>query len=102
MNEIRFYKGKYKVEVLIKTRGKWTVQALEELKDKAHGEEVEVKPGEQRIVPPNLLFKRKTLLPPLKEHVYELKMEKKLKKLIEEDEIGKKRKPEFRPPFETT
>jgi hypothetical protein len=45
-----------------------------------------VKVGEQRIVAPNLLFKKKGLPPPLKEHTYELKMEKKLKHLIEEEE----------------
>jgi hypothetical protein len=33
-----------------------------------------------------LLFKRKSLPPPFKEHVYELKMEKKLKRFIAKEE----------------
>jgi hypothetical protein len=37
-------------------------------------------------VVPNLLFKKASLPPPVKEHVYELKMEKKLKRFIEERE----------------
>jgi hypothetical protein len=43
-------------------------------------------------VTPNLLFKKKSLAPPLKEHVYELKMEKKLKHLIAKEGKKKKRK----------
>jgi hypothetical protein len=41
-------------------------------------------------VAPNLLFKRKGLAPPLKEHVYELKMEKRLKHLLAEEGTKKK------------
>jgi len=44
-----------------------------------------VKKGERRIVAPNLLFQREALPPPMKEHVYELKMEKKLKRLVDEE-----------------
>ncbi len=84
MSEIRFYKGRYKVKVLSKNRGKWLVEALEEFQDRAQGKTVEVKLGTQRSITSNLLFKRKTLSPPLKEHVYELKMEKRLKHLIAE------------------
>jgi hypothetical protein len=37
-------------------------------------------------VVPNLLFKKARLPPPVKAHVYELKMEKKLKRFISEKE----------------
>jgi hypothetical protein len=47
---------------------------------------IKVKKGERRIVAPNLLFQREALSPPVKEHVYELKMEKKLKHLVDEEE----------------
>lgn len=30
MSEVRFYKGKYKVEVVLKSQGNWRVKALEE------------------------------------------------------------------------
>jgi hypothetical protein len=90
MSEIRYYRGRYKVKVLTKSRGSWIVEALEEFQDDVHGERVEVKSGAQHIAVLNLLFKRKGLPPPLKEHVYELKMEKRLKHLIAEE--GKKKK----------
>ena len=85
-NEVRFYKGKFTVKVLTKSRGYWIVEALDPFEDVVNGEKVHVKAGERRIVVPNLLFKRKGLPPPVKEHVYELKMEKRLKRLIEEEE----------------
>jgi hypothetical protein len=84
--EIRFYKGKHRVRVLSESRGNWTVEALEDFEDLVNGEKEEVKTGERRIVAPNLLFEREGLLPPVKEHVYELKMEKKLKKIIKREE----------------
>lgn len=83
--EVRFYKGKHKVRVLSESRGNWVVEALERFEDDVRGEKIEVKKGERRIVAPNLLFKRKGLPPPLKEHTYELGMEKKLKNLIEKE-----------------
>jgi hypothetical protein len=89
MSEVRYYKGKYKVRVLTESRGNWIVEALEPFEDVVHGEKVVVKAGERRIVAPNTLFKRKGLPPPPKEHVYELKMEKKLKHLIAEEEEKK-------------
>ena len=92
MSEVRYYKGKYKVKVLTKSRGNWIVEALEEFEDVVYGERLMVKVGEQRIVAPNLLFKKKGLPPPLKEHTYELKMEKKLKHLIAKEGKKKKRK----------
>ena len=91
MNEIRYYKGKYKVRVLTKSRRDWIVEALEEFHDEVHGERVEVKVGAERIVVPNLLFRRKGLPPPPKEHVYELKMEKRLKHLIAKEEKKEKK-----------
>jgi len=83
-DEVRFYKGKFMVKVLTKSRGYWIVEALEPFEDLVSGEKVHVKAGERRIVVPSLLFKKKSLPPPVKEHVYELKMEKKLKRFIEE------------------
>jgi len=84
--EIRYYKGKYKVKVLTESQGNWIVEALEPFEDVVNDERVEVKAGERRIVAPNLLFKRKGLPPPVKEHTYELKMEKKLKRYVEKEE----------------
>jgi hypothetical protein len=90
MSEIRYYKGKYKVRVLTRSRGNWIVEALEEFQDVVHGEKSKVKVGAQRIVAPNLLFKKKGLSPPPKEHAYELKMEEKLKDLIKKEEDHKR------------
>ncbi len=58
------------------------MEAAEPFEDSVYGDSVKVKQGEKRIVAPNLLLKRQSLPPPTKEHVYELKMEKKLKKLV--------------------
>jgi hypothetical protein len=85
-DEVRFYKGKFKVKVLTKSRGYWIVEALEPFEDIVSDEKTHVKVGEKRIVAPNLLFKKKSLPPPAKEHVYELKMEKKLRRFIAEEE----------------
>jgi len=89
-DDIRFYKGKYRVKVLAESRGRWVVEALEPFVDVVDGEKARVKTGERRIVAPNLLFKRKGLPPPVKEHTYELKMEKKLKRFVEETEKKQK------------
>lgn len=86
MSEIRYYKGKFKVKVLTESRGYWIAEALEPFADSVHGEKVMVEVGERRIVAPNLLHKRKSYPPPPKEHAYELKMEKKLKRLIEKEQ----------------
>lgn len=85
-DEIRYYKGKHKVKVLTRSRGNWIVEALEPFEDTVSDQDVSVKVGDRRIVVPNLLFKMKSFSPPVKEHVYELKMEKKLKRLIAEEE----------------
>jgi len=87
--EIRFYKGKHMVKIMTKSKGNWIVEALEPFEDVVNGEKVKVKQGERRIVAPNLLFEREGLPPPMKEHVYELKMEKKLKHVIAEEEKKK-------------
>jgi hypothetical protein len=68
IDEIRYYKGKHRVKVLTKSRGYWIVEALEPFEDLVSGEKVVVKVGERRIVVPNLLFKKKSLSPPVKEH----------------------------------
>lgn len=85
-DDIRFYKGKHKVRVLTESKGNWIVEAFEPFEDIVNNEPVKVKTGERRIVAPNLLFKRKSLSPPVKEHTYELKMEKKLRRFIEHEE----------------
>jgi hypothetical protein len=84
--EVRYYKGKHKVAVLSESRGNWVVEALEPFEDEVYGKKIKVRVGEKRIVPPNSLFKKKGLPPPVKEHEYELKMEKKLKQLVGEHE----------------
>ena len=84
--EIRYYKGKYKVKVLTESRGNWIVEALEPFEDTVQGENIKVKTGERRIVAPNLLYLKEGLPPPVKEHVYELKMEKKLKRFVAKEE----------------
>jgi len=86
VGEIRFYKGKHRVKVLTESKGNWIVEALEGFEDLVNGEKITVKKGERRIVAPNLLFEREGLPPPVKEHAYELRMEKKLKHLVEKEE----------------
>ena len=86
MSEVWYYKGVHKVKVVTESEGYWIVEALEEFEDDVDGEKVTVKVGEQRIVPSEAVHKRKYLPPPMKEHVYELQMENKLKRLIAEEE----------------
>ena len=88
-NEIRYYKGRHRVRILTESRGNWIVEALEAFEDTVEGEKVNVKKGERRIVAPNLLLMKEALPPPVKEHEYELKMEKKVKRLINEEEKEK-------------
>jgi len=90
--EVRYYKGKHEVKVVTKSAGYWIVEAMEEFEDEVDGEKVTVKVGERRIVPSNTVRKRKSLPPPIKEHAYELKMEKKLKRLVAEEEKKKSEK----------
>jgi hypothetical protein len=75
--------------VVTQSVGYWIVEALEEFEDVVDGKNSTVKVGEQRIVSPSLVNREKTLPPMVKEHEYELRMEKKLKKLVEEQEERK-------------
>jgi hypothetical protein len=74
------------VRVVAQSEGYWTVEALEDFEDVVDREKTVVKTGEQRIVTPNLVFKQKSLPPMVKEHAYELQMEKKLKQLVAKEE----------------
>jgi hypothetical protein len=89
--EICFYKGLYKVKVVTESEGYWIVEALEDFDDFVDGEKVTVKAGERRIVAPTDLHKKKTLSPPIPEHVYERQLEKKVKRMVakNEKETGK-------------
>ena len=86
MSDISYYKGLYKVKVVTKSEGYWIVEALEDFNDSVDGEKVAVKAGERRIVPPAELHNKKTLPPPIPEHVYERRLEKKVKRMVEEYE----------------
>ena len=66
------------------------MEALEEFEDTLDGENVTVKVGEKRIVPPRTVHKHKNLPPPIKEHAYELQMEKKVEHLVAKE---KKKRP---------
>lgn len=86
MTEIRYYKGKHKVKIVTESVGYLTVEALEDFEDVVDSEKTSVKAGERRIVPINEVHKQKTLPPMVREHAYELEMEKKLKKIVAEEE----------------
>jgi hypothetical protein len=86
MSENRYYKGKHKVRVVTESVGYVTVEALEDFEDVVDGEKVTVKVGERRIVPAGDVHDQKTLPPMVKEHAYELEMEKKLKRMVAEEE----------------
>jgi hypothetical protein len=83
---IYFYKGVNKVKVVTESEGFWTIEALEDFTDFIDGEGVTVKAGERRIVEANTLTEKMVLLPPIKEHIYERKMEKKLQQMIAEED----------------
>ncbi|MCL5949664.1 MAG: hypothetical protein M1490_04225 [Candidatus Bathyarchaeota archaeon] len=89
MSEFYYYKGLYKVKVVTESEGYWIVEALEDFKDCIEGEKVPVKAGERRIVQPNDLVKKDTLLPMVPEHSYELQLEKKVKRMVEKYDKGK-------------
>jgi hypothetical protein len=86
MSEFYYYKGINKVKVVTESEGYWIIEALEDFEDCSDGEGIKVKKGERRIVAPDTLFKQKKMLPMVKEHEYELSMERKLKRMISEDE----------------
>jgi hypothetical protein len=90
--EIRYYKGLHKVKIMTKSEGYWIIEALEEFEDTFDGEQVTVKIGEQRIVPPRAVHKNKILPPTIKEHEYELKMERKVKQIVAKEEKKAKKK----------
>ncbi len=87
--EIRYYKGKYKVSILSKSQDSWLIKALEPFEDCVYAETVTVKVGEERFVSPTQLFKKKGYVGPVPEHVYEQNMEKKLKHIVEKEEDKK-------------
>jgi hypothetical protein len=68
--DIRYYEGKFKVRVLAENKGSWIVEALETFDDEIQGQKAAARTGERRIGAPNLLFLRKGLPPPVKEHAY--------------------------------
>jgi len=84
--EIRYYLGKYKVKVVTQSAGYWIVEALEAFEDTLNGEKVIVQVGEKRIIPPRSAHKHRLLGPVVKEHAYELDMEKKLKRIVDREE----------------
>ena len=86
MTDFYYYKGLFRVKLLTEAEGYWIVEALEDFDDYLEGERVNVKAGEQRIVQPNELHKKKVLSPPIPEHVYERQLEKKVKHMVEEYE----------------
>jgi len=85
MMEVQYYKGVHRVRIVTRSEGYWIVEALEDFDDSVNDEKVHVRKGERRIVPVESLSLQKTLLPTVKEHAYELRMEKKLKRLVAND-----------------
>ncbi len=86
MSEIGCYKDAHRVRVVTESVGYLTVEALEDFEDMVDGEKVAVKAGETRIVPVGDVRRERVMLPMVKEHVYELAMEKKLKRLVADEE----------------
>jgi hypothetical protein len=86
MTQELYYKGLYKVKVVTESEGYWIVEALEDFSDLLDNEKIAVKVGERRIVEPNTLHKRKVLSPPIPEHSYERRLEKKVKQMVKEYE----------------
>lgn len=86
MNDILFYKGLYKVKVVTKSEGYWIIEAQEDFDDTVDSEKVAVKVGEKRIVTPTDLHEKKVLPPPIAEHLYERRLEKKVKQMVEKYE----------------
>jgi hypothetical protein len=79
-----FYRGLYRVKLLTESEGYWIVEAQEDFEDQQDGKRVQVKAGEQRIVQPNELHRKKVLAPPMPEHSYERGLEKKVKRMVKE------------------
>jgi len=89
VNEVLYYKGIHKVKVVTESVGYLIVEALEEFCDYVDGQRVKVAAGERRIVPTDSVHKRRGMAQ-VKEHTYELKMERKLKRLVEKEEERQK------------
>jgi hypothetical protein len=77
-----YYKGLHRVKVVTESEGYLIVEAREAFEDFMNGKRENVAVGERRIVPIETVSKRRKLLPPLKEHIFELEMEKKLKRIV--------------------
>ncbi len=92
MSKYQYYKGKYKIKVVTESVGYVTVEALEDFEDIVDGEKVIVRKGETRVVPNVEVCRQKGLAPMVTEHAYELRMEKKLKQMVSEEEKKKNRK----------
>ena len=90
MEPLYYYKGKYRVKVVTESDGYWIVEALEDFKDCLEGDNVPVKVGERRIVQPSELVREDSLPPIVPEHEYELQLEKKVKRIVEEWESKNK------------
>jgi hypothetical protein len=90
MTDCYYYKGLYRVKLLTEAEGYWIVEAEEDFDDYLEGERINVKVGEQRIVQPSELHKKKVLSPPIPEHVYERHLEKQVKRMVERYEEAKK------------
>jgi len=86
MDKIRYYKGLYRVKIVTESIGYYTIEAQEVFEDIFDGKKIKVMKGDQRIVTPDTLYKEMTFLPPIQEHAYELKMEKKVKQLLANQE----------------
>jgi hypothetical protein len=84
-----YYKGLYRVKVVTESEGYWIVEAQEDFEDQQDGRRVAVKVGERRIVQPRELHKKKVLASPIPEHVYERRLEQKVKHMVEEQEKEK-------------
>jgi hypothetical protein len=85
-----FYKGVNKVKVVTQSEGYWMVEALEDFVDYVDGERVAINRGERRLVPPDALNSEMVLPPPVPEHVYERRMEKRVQRLVADDEAKEK------------
>ena len=81
-----FYKGVNKVKVVTQSEGYWIIEALENFVDYVDGERVAINFGERRMVPPDMLSDEMVLPPPVQEHVYERRMEKKVQRMVEQEE----------------
>ena len=90
MSDLLYYRGLFEVKVVTKSEGYWIVEALEDFDDFVDGQRVQVKVGERRIVTPDELHGKKSLPPPIPEHVYELRLEKKVKRMVEDYEAKNK------------